>query len=354
MVREIVEDHKPLAYVLGTQPFFPLPVDLAVRPPTLIPRPETEHWVNVLLEKVLAARPPATGSSAPQAPSRPFRILDIGTGSGCIALALTYGLGFRPDAKSDGRSLRVQTVAVDQSKQALQLARENAERCGISTRGRSTEPGACADSADTTTDQPDPAVPLPPLTLLHADLFAPDFASTALAAAAASSSGPRRFDLIVSNPPYIPEHEYLTLDASVRVWEDRRALVGERCLPPEADGEAAAPSPVPSDGTTRKASNTDGLVFYRRIVSLLDELLAFPPSSSTPGHAAEPECAEPVVAFEVGRGQATAVRDLLSRWRPRTRTDSSDGPTLETEIVTDPWGVERAVFARWKRHRDPS
>ncbi|GAA5909711.1 hypothetical protein JCM8208_003852 [Rhodotorula glutinis] len=270
MIGDMVDGDKPLAYVLGTQPFHPLVHPLLVRPPTLIPRPETEHWVSILAARILSsssASPPPTSADPP-----PFRLLDIGTGSGCIALALTAHL------RSAGRA--VQCTAVDCAPTALALAAENAAHQSLSDV----------------------------VAVREADLFSPSFA-------AAVTDGGGGFDLVVSNPPYITRAEYAELDPSVRAWEDRGALVGEE------------------RARTAGANDDDGLVFYRRIVSLLDELLSS--RFRGPGTA-------PVVAFEVGQGQARAVERLVRAW------SGADGVRLETDVVQDPWGVERAVFARWR------
>ncbi|GAA5853524.1 hypothetical protein JCM9279_001301 [Rhodotorula babjevae] len=275
MVGDMVDRDKPLAYVLGTQPFHPLAHPLLVRPPTLIPRPETEHWVSLLASRILESA--ASPAPSPGTEAAPFRLLDIGTGSGCIALALTAHLG------TAGRT--VHCTAVDRAPSALALAAENAARQGLS--------GVVA--------------------VREADLFSPAFAATVGAGAG--------FDLVMSNPPYITRAEYAKLDPSVRAWEDRGALVGE------ADEDGA-----PTTASRADAAD-DGLVFYRRIVSLLCELL-----SSRARGASE----APVVAFEVGQGQARAVERLLQAWR------SADGSALETEVMQDPWGIERAVFGRWR------
>ncbi|GAA5937285.1 hypothetical protein JCM3775_001602 [Rhodotorula graminis] len=277
MVAHMVNGDKPLAYVLGTQPFHPLVLPLLVRPPTLIPRPETEHWVSHLASRILTSSSPPL-SSAPTAP--PFRLLDIGTGSGCIALALAAHL------RSADRA--VQSTAVDRAPTALALATENAARQSLSDV----------------------------VAVREADLFSPSFA-----AALTDGDG---FDLVVSNPPYITRAEYAELDPSVRAWEDRGALVGEG--EERGDGRARAQGAAAAD-------DDDGLVFYRRIVSLLDELLAA--RSRAPRSA-------PVVAFEVGQGQARAVERLLQDWR------AAGCAKLETDVVRDPWGIERAVFARWR------
>ncbi|CEQ39668.1 SPOSA6832_01219 [Sporobolomyces salmonicolor] len=268
MVREMVQESKPLAYVLGTQPFHPLPIDLLVRPPTLIPRPETEHWVLHLSQVILESIP--STCSAP----KPFRILDIGTGTGCIALGLAHSLLY-PSSPAPPTSpfSSVHALAVDKSTSAISLASENATRCNLAQQ----------------------------VTFLQADVFADDFPSVARGGLGGSAEP--GFDLVVSNPPYITLAEYARLDASVRDWEDRGALVGER--------HGAAPAV------------DDGLVFYRRITGLLGALLADSSSSA------------PWVAFEVGEGQARAVAALLQE------------RGFKAETVSDPWGVERAVFG-WR------
>ena len=147
---------EPLQYVLGEWGFRRL--TLTVDPRALIPRPETE----VLVERCLAL---VAGIAEP-------RILDVGVGSGAIALALADE---RPDAR---------ITAVDASVDALSLARENAERTGLAGR----------------------------VELVHGDLFA-------------GLAGP--FHLVASNPPYVAASELATLEPEVRDWEPRQALVGE-------------------------------------------------------------------------------------------------------------------------------
>jgi len=146
-----------LAYVLGTQPFRGL--TLRVTPAVLVPRPETEEVADAALALLGAMPAPRTA-------------LDLGTGSGCIALALAQE---RPG---------LAVTAVEASAAALDIARENAREAGLAQR----------------------------VTFLEGDLYAP------LPAGA-------RFDLIVSNPPYLTPAEWDAAPPEVRV-EPKGALVG--------------------------------------------------------------------------------------------------------------------------------
>ena len=102
LVQERVIHRKPIQYLLGSVPFADLTI--MVRPPTLIPRPETEEWVMWLVQKLDSVR------------DQPLRILDLCTGSGCIALALAKAFP------------RAQVLGVDIAPEAIALARENAEK----------------------------------------------------------------------------------------------------------------------------------------------------------------------------------------------------------------------------------
>jgi len=120
----------------------------------LIPRPETEHLVEKVLELV-------ANFAAP-------RIVDVGTGSGCIAVALVHKL---PQASF---------TAIDLSKSALSIARENAKRNGVDLR------------------------------FLEGDLLAP--------------VTEEKFEFVVSNPPYVPLTDRETLSVEVREYEPALAL----------------------------------------------------------------------------------------------------------------------------------
>jgi release factor glutamine methyltransferase len=149
------ERREPLAYVLGEWDFRRLTLRVDAR--VLVPRPETE----ILVERCLAL---LEGLDQP-------RVLDVGTGSGAIALALADE---RPGAR---------VVGIDSSPDALEIARANADRLALDVEFE------CHDVRDG----------LP--------------------------AGP--WDLVVSNPPYVSEAEISSLEPEVREWEPRVALVGE-------------------------------------------------------------------------------------------------------------------------------
>ena len=157
----------PTQYLTGRQEFWGL--DFKVTPAVLIPRPETEHLIEVALERLGARR------------GEPLAVADVGTGSGCIAVALAHELP------------RARFVATDISSEALEVARRNAARHGVLER----------------------------IEFSRMDLLE-DFLRT-------SSSGGREtsaFDLIVSNPPYVARNDADELQREVRDHEPEVALFG--------------------------------------------------------------------------------------------------------------------------------
>ena len=175
-LRSLVErrrSREPLQHVLGEWGFRRLVLGVDRR--ALVPRPETEAVVERCLALVAALAAP--------------RVLDVGTGSGAIALALA----------DEHRGAVVD--ATDASAEALALAEENARRTGLADRVRFT----------------------------GGDLLA-------------GLRGP--FDLVVSNPPYVDEEEIASLEPEVRDHEPREALVGPAVT--EAIGRAAPAVLAPS------------------------------------------------------------------------------------------------------------
>ncbi|KAG8983623.1 hypothetical protein FRB90_005866 [Tulasnella sp. 427] len=237
----------PLAYVLGNQPFGPL--SIKCRSPTLIPRPETEDWVTRLTGIISSSETPSNGS---------LSVLDICTGTGCIPLLLT----------STSR-VPISAVGVDISDSATALAKENVADASLSERIR----------------------------ILKGDLFDDTLARTVLSHTPSQGG----FDVITSNPPYIPQEEYDKLPPSVKQHEDRLALLGDR------EGSGA----------------TDGLSFYRRIVDLIGR----EPLLKDGG----------ILAVEHGIGQSDAVQSIFS--------NGLDRRVKRLEAWKDQWDKERAVVA---------
>jgi len=150
----------PAQYITGHQEFWGM--DFIVTPAVLIPRPETEH----LIETVLQLKAAGEGAR----PTQALRMVDVGTGSGCIALALAKEL---PEAEIH---------ATDISAAALEIARANAARLQLDGRVQFHE------------------------TDLLQDL------------------GQGRFDFVVSNPPYVGESEGDEVQLEVRKFEPRQAV----------------------------------------------------------------------------------------------------------------------------------
>jgi release factor glutamine methyltransferase len=213
---------EPLQYIIGEQEFCGLTI--AVTDSVLIPRPETEELVEEVVRR--AALLPIPNA---------LRIVDIGTGSGCIGLAL---------AKRIEGSV---VVGLDISGDAIATAQRNAESNGIENMVFSI--------GDILTD-------------------------TCLIG---------MFEIIVSNPPYIPLEEWNTLQPEVRDHEPRQAT---------------------TDGA-------DGVTFYRRIAAIAPQHLA--PNG--------------FVAVEMGFEQANTVRKIFE----------ANGFNVDT--VKDMSGIERMLFA---------
>ena len=221
-------NREPLAYITGQQEFWSL--GFLVSCDVLVPRPETE----TLVERALKHLATINNREAP-------RILELGTGSGAIAVALASEL---PQAE---------IVATEIAPAALQIARRNASRNGVSNAIR----------------------------FLQGDLF------TAL-----DQELEKDFDLILSNPPYIPRGEIAHLEAEVSRWEPRAALDG----------------------------GVDGLDFYRRIIE------------EAPGYLRQGGA----VAVEIGAAIGSLVLALF-RNNPAYR---------DTQVHQDYSDRDRVVIAR--------
>jgi release factor glutamine methyltransferase len=207
--------YEPIQYITGSQEFFGLLFE--VTPDVLIPRPETEHLVEAVLERV-----------GPET-----HILDVGTGSGAIAVAIAHALA------------RSQVTGVDFSPAALEVARRNAQRHRVLER----------------------------VTFLQSDLLA--------------AVDGAHFDVVVSNPPYVPEAEQL--EPQVYNYEPHSALF-------------AGPT---------------GLEIYKRLIPQAREVLK----------------PRGWLLLEIGYGQSNALLELLSDW-------------TAVSFTNDLQGIPRVVVAR--------
>ena len=225
---------EPLAYILGHQPFWTL--DLLVSPETLIPRADSETLVEAAQEAFST--------------KHPTRILDLGTGTGCLLLA---ALAEFPQAHG---------IGVDRAPGAAWLARRNAERTGFADRAAFL----CGDWA--------------------AGLNA-------------------RFDLVLSNPPYIDTPAIARLMPEVAAYEPHSALDGGR----------------------------DGLFAYRAIMAALPGLLA-------PGGLA---------ILELGAGQAMDVATIAQECGLRPQPPRRDLGGIERALPIRPG--PKKTFGELLRHR---
>jgi release factor glutamine methyltransferase len=181
-------DGEPTQYITGKQEF--CGIEFEVTPDVLIPRPETEHVIEVALDR-LALREIRAGRKQTFTGDG-LQIVDVGTGSGCIAVALAKEL----------RGARI--VATDISASALAVARRNAARYAFSEGIQFLE----SNLLDSLPGRARRAVPL--------------LGDTSTADAAPPSA----FDLIVSNPPYVGRNEKDSLMREVRDHEPEVALYG--------------------------------------------------------------------------------------------------------------------------------
>lgn len=211
---------EPVQYILGETEFYGL--SFVVSRDVLIPRQDTETLVDAAIEHIRQRQL--------QTPV----ILDIGTGSGCIAIALAKQF---PDAD---------VWAIDKSDAALAVAKENAKLNDVSIR------------------------------FVSGDIFSDTIRF------------PQKFDAIVSNPPYISEAEWQTVQPEVRAFEPRGALFG----------------------------GNDGLDFYRKLIPKFPQLLA--------EHGA--------IFFETGYEQAKAVADMLKKNNFLTET-RKDYQKIERVVI---------------------
>jgi release factor glutamine methyltransferase len=238
-------DGEPLQYVLGHWPFRTL--DLVLDPRVLIARPETEQLVDVALRELASL-----GNDA----SRDTVVVDLGTGSGAIGLAMA--------SEAIGTTAGLAVWCCDASAEALRVTAEN-----LAALGRRDAAAATA------------------VTLAAGDWW--DALPTSLAG---------RVQLVASNPPYVSEGEWADLDASVRCFEPREALVA--------------------------AGGRDGTPGLAAIEAVLD---------GAPGWLARPG----VAVVELAPHQASAARELAL-------ASGASSVRVERDLA----GRDRVLVAGWR------
>jgi release factor glutamine methyltransferase len=201
---------EPTQHLTGKQEFWGL--EFEVTPDVLIPRPETEHVIEVALDR-LAAREIRAGRRQPFS-GEGLRIADVGTGSGCIAIALAKAL---PGAV---------LFALDISGAALEVARRNAERHGVSDRMLFFQSDLLEDLVVPTTFAADVLPPSSPSRIFPREVLPNRDPPSFGVPRPTGRDWPFRGDVIVSNPPYVGRREAATLMREVREHEPEIALYG--------------------------------------------------------------------------------------------------------------------------------
>ncbi len=191
-------EHEPLQYITGSTDFYNC--RFLVKPGVLIPRPETEQLVEIVLNEF---------RDKPD-----LRVLDVGTGSGCIAVSLKF--------EQPGWKIK----ALDNSPEALQTAKSNAE-----------------------------------LNEVEVEFFQADYNDDE------SWMHLSNFDLIISNPPYIPEDEFSELDPQVRNYEPTSALYAEEVAQPYAQLSKMGESLLTPGGVLFAELNNS---YHQQIASLFN------------------------------------------------------------------------------------
>ena len=230
---------EPMQYIFGESEFYGLP--FRVTPDVLIPRPETEHLFEVLQTAALSLQ--AAGQTRP-------RIVDVGTGSGAIAVTIATKL---PEA---------QITAIDLSVKALTIARENAVRNGVASLTPKFSSNGATNPIAAPSFWRDPSEGVGPtaggagagIRFLQGDLLEP--------------VAEEQFEIVVSNPPYVPSTDRASLSVEVRDYEPHLALF----------------------------AGDDGMAIYRRLIPAAYAVLI-------PGGT---------LLLEIGYGQQAAVGYLLA------------------------------------------
>lgn len=274
-IKQRAYESKPLQYLIRDQEF--LGLTLRLRPPTLIPRMETELWCGELVELIKKCINKENEYQQLLNFNHNYNILDLCSGTGCVGLSMMFNLLSYFQDKEKQPRINPTCSFNDISNRAIILSMVNARRNSLLDKS----------------------------SFNNIDLFNMERKRT--------GDFNRTFQLIVSNPPYIPFNEISGLDKSVKSWEDHKALIGS-----------------PSN----KSDTDDGLLFYHRILDLID----FNPNPSKfllekSGSNVSDSNLLPRLVFEVGLNQAKSVKEMMHKKQFR-----------KVEIWNDFAGIERCVI----------
>ncbi len=230
------QNREPVSHIIGKREFYGY--DFVVTKNVLDPRPDSEALVELVLENIANK-------------TQELKILELGVGSGCLTISLLKNL---PNASATG---------VDISPKALEIAQKNAANNQVENRFK----------------------------LLESNLF------SALEVEAAQKRAAQKFDIIISNPPYIPAAEIENLSDEVRLFEPRLALDG----------------------------GIDGLDFYRQIAAQAKNFL-------TP---------QGLVFLEVGHDQSRQVSEIFAAQEFEARAIKRDLAGFERALMFE---IARSIF----------
>lgn len=228
------ENSEPMAYILGYKEFYGL--DFSVSSDTLIPRPETEFLVEEALKYISDAssilNANLTTNLNGNQPNAPFTLLDLGTGTGCIALSILYNStphnSHYKSPHSSHYSFMSQAICVDINEETIKIAKKNAHALKLQERAHFLHMDMLHDDFLSGLIKILTNISSNMSSNVSADI-SPKISSSNLSNGFSNnlSDISASISLIVSNPPYIDKKDYEQLHSTVKIYEPNLALVSE-------------------------------------------------------------------------------------------------------------------------------